>query len=166
MVTHESRLRRHLGYRCPGISSRRVPSIHGGYFYKGIGNSRYDDKKKNPSPVALHPRGFHTHLEAHFCKTDRGQCLCIFSPAGFHPRGFHTQMEAFLQGDRGQYYSHDDNLSHMCCIAHKTKNDVRAITPNIIETGILSNSAPQNLFGSFNTLRSFTGVVLPTEASK
>ena len=30
-----------------------------------------------------------------------------------------------------------------CCIAHKTKNAVRTITSNIIETGILSKSVPQ-----------------------
>ena len=55
---------------------------------------------------------------------------------------------------------------HLCCIAHKTKNAVRAITSSIIETGIWSKSAPQTPFGSFNTLRSFTGAVLPTEAAK
>ena len=53
-----------------------------------------------------------------------------------------------------------------CCIAHKKKSAVRTTTSNIIETGIWSMSAPQNPFGSFNTLRSFTGAVLPIEASK
>ena len=57
-------------------------------------------------------------------------------------------------------------MSHLCCIAHKTKNAVRTITSNIIETGILSKSVPQTPFGSFNNLSSFTGAVLPTEASK
>ena len=32
-------------------------------------------------------------------------------------------------------------LSHLCCIAHKTKNAVRTVTSNIIETGIWSKSA-------------------------
>ena len=53
-----------------------------------------------------------------------------------------------------------------CCIVHKTKNAVRTITSNINKTGIWSKSVPQTPFGSFNTLRSFTGAVLPTEASK
>ena len=38
---------------------------------------------------------------------------------------------------------------------------VRTITPNIIETGIWSKSAPQTPVGSFNTLRSVTGAVPP-----
>ena len=53
-----------------------------------------------------------------------------------------------------------------CYIAHKTENAVRTITSNIIETRIWSKSAPQNPFGSVNTLRSFTAAALPTEASK
>ena len=55
---------------------------------------------------------------------------------------------------------------HLCCIAHETKNAVQTIASNIIETRIWSKSAPQTPFGSFNTLRSITGGVLPTEASK
>ena len=55
---------------------------------------------------------------------------------------------------------------HLCCIAHNTKNVVRTITSNIIETGIWSKSAPQIPFGSFNTSALFTGGVLPTEAYK
>ena len=53
------------------------------------------------------------------------------------------------------------------CNAHKTKNAVRTITPNTIETEILVKpgfglkSAANDPFGSFSILSSFTGAVLP-----
>ena len=55
---------------------------------------------------------------------------------------------------------------HLCCVAHKAKNAAWTITSNIIESGISSKSVPSHPFGSFSTLRSFAGVVFPTEASK
>ena len=64
------------------------------------------------------------------------------------------------------HYLNSLSVCHLCCIAHQIKSAVRTITSIIIETGIWSESAAQNPLGSFNTLRSFTGTVLPTEASK
>ena len=61
-----------------------------------------------------------------------------------------------------QYLRHQ----HLCCIAHKKQNVVQTITSNMIETGIWSESVHQDRFGSFNTLRPFTGAVPPTETSK
>ena len=51
-------------------------------------------------------------------------------------------------------------------ICRSQKNAARGHNVNIIETGIWSKSSPNNPFGSFSTLRSFTGAVLPTEASE
>ena len=48
----------------------------------------------------------------------------------------------------------------------KQNEKVRTITSSIIETEIWWKSAPNNPFGSFSTLRSFTGAVIPTKASK
>ena len=77
---------------------------------------------------------------------------------------------------------------HLCFIAHKTKIRYSyglippvlhrpqnkkcgrygqlGITSNVIETEIWLKSAPNNYFGSLSTMRSFTGAVLPSEASK
>ena len=48
----------------------------------------------------------------------------------------------------------------------QNKNALQTTTLDMIEIGIWSKPAPQNPFGSFSTLRSFTGAVLRAEASK
>ena len=68
--------------------------------------------------------------------------------------------------DWGCVFQNSRTRVHPCCIAHKTKNAVRTITSNITETGIWSKSAPQIPLGGSTPLRSFTGGVLPTDASK
>ena len=88
----------------------------------------------------------------------------VFVLSGWDRTTIDGICEAGWGGDRSTGRSLGE--VHLCCIAHKTKNAVRTITSNIIETGIWSKSAPQIPFGSFNTLRSFTGAVLPAEASK
>ena len=72
---------------------------------------------------------------------------------------------------KGYRYHTQRNLTLIPPVLHRPQNKkmrygLPGITPNIIETGIWFQSAPNNLFGSFSTLRPFTGAVLPTKASK
>ena len=98
---------------------------------------------------------------------DSGDGTILPPPQIFCITGFFRLLEGvFFRSREGGAAAMGFNVVLLSPVLHcpQTKNPVRTTTSNITETGIWPKSAPQNPFGSFNTLRSFTGAVLPTEA--